>query len=158
MSPRSTLFFLLTVLSTLALLAALWPAEGIHLAGFHWTLSGPKELLWPDNEERVDISAIVALPTDTADVDSVATVAMTQSKNELAAVFVLDSSALPPLEERIRLQYPNNDHSVLEPLFDALRHAAGRAATAGHRGAILQSPRRTLPGSPVPIPGRCAHR
>jgi lysophospholipase L1-like esterase len=126
MSPRSTLFFLLTVLSTLALLAALWPAEGIHLAGIHWTLSGPKELLWPDIEERVDISTIVALPTDTADVDSVATVAMIPSKSELAATFVLDTSALPPLEERIRLQYPNNDRSVLEPLFEALRHAAGR--------------------------------
>lgn len=126
MSPRSTLIFLLAVLSTLALLGALWPAGGIHFAGIQWSLSGPKELLWPKSEERVDISAIVSLPTDTTLVDTAATVAIVPADSARTISFVLDSSALPPLEERIRLHYPNDDRTVLEPLFAALRQAAGR--------------------------------
>ncbi|TXH23848.1 MAG: hypothetical protein E6Q99_07485 [Elusimicrobia bacterium] len=128
MSPRSTLLFLLTVLSALALLGALWPAAGVHFAGIQWSLSGPKELLWPKSEERVDISAIVSLPTDTTLVDTTATAAIVAADSARTISFVLDSSALPPLEERIRLHYPNDDRTVLQPLFAALRQAAKRSA------------------------------
>ncbi|MEZ4755671.1 MAG: GDSL-type esterase/lipase family protein [Flavobacteriales bacterium] len=126
MNPRSTLLFLVAVLAALAALGVLWPGEGIRFAGIRWTLSGPQELLWPEAQERVDISAIVALPTDTMEVDSVATVTVIPTDTARSIAFVLDSSALPPLEERISLHYPNNDRSVLEPLFAALHQASAR--------------------------------
>lgn len=127
MSPRQTLLFLLAVFTALALLGALWPPEGFRFAGIHWTLSAPGELLWPEEQDRVDISAIVSLPTDTTLVDSTATVAITPVDSARAITFVLDSSGLPPLEERIRLHYPNDDRSVLQPLFSALQQAAKRS-------------------------------
>jgi lysophospholipase L1-like esterase len=128
MSPGRTLLFLVAVVAALALLGTVWPAEGVRFAGIQWTLSAPDDLLWPDELDRVDISAIVALPTDTTLVDTSATVAIVPEDSARTISFALDSSALPPLEERIRLHYPNDDRSVLQPLFIALRQAAKRSA------------------------------
>jgi hypothetical protein len=123
MRPAQTLGFLLAVGLALAAIGALWPRDGITLAeGVTITMPSPKSILFPEQRAEVDISDIVALPTDSAlsaDTVAVATV----DSMPPGAPFVFDASKLPPLHERIALHYPQGDKSVLHELFATLKNA-----------------------------------
>jgi len=118
MKPVGVLLFLLAVLCGLGVLGSLMPADGIRVGALTLDLPSAREMLFPHEEEKVDISDILAIATDSAAVrtDSIATDTLP---------FVFDESKLPPLQERIALHYPNGDKSVLHPLFAAMESAGG---------------------------------
>jgi len=123
MKPSHTLGFLLAVGGMLALMGALWPTEGITIAeGITFTMPSPRSLLFAEQREEVDISAIVALPTDSTEVIDTIPVAAVDTLGP-GAPFAFDASKLPPLQERIALHYPKGDKSVLHPLFATLKNA-----------------------------------
>lgn len=124
MKPAGVLLFLLAVMCGLAVLGSLMPADGIRVGSLALDLPSPREMLFPVEEEKVDISDIIAMPTDSATVaDSLALAVDTLAVD--TSPFVFDESKLPPLEERIALHYPNDDKSVLHSLFAAMEGASG---------------------------------
>ena len=126
MRPAHTLLFLLLVLGTLSVLGLLWPVAGVEVAGTVIRMPSPRTLFVQDAGTVVDISAIEALKTDSLPGMDSTSVALDTVPT--GRPFVLDTSALPPLQERIALHYPNGDRSVLYGLFDALRNAGSGAA------------------------------
>lgn len=127
MKPVGVLLFVLAVMCGLGVLGSLMPADGIRVGSLALDLPSPREMLFPVEEEKVDISDIIAMPTDSAAVaDSLALAVDTLAPD--TSPFVFDESKLPPLEERIALHYPNDDKSVLHSLF-----AAMESATSGSR-------------------------
>lgn len=138
MSPVRVLLFLLAVLGLLALLGLAMPKEGIVLSpelALHFP--SPQDMLFSNEEEKVDISDILALTTDSAAVADVDTIAVDTASTDTANTpFVFDPSKIAPLEERIALHYPNDDKSVLYPLFAALQGAGsgGKPVRVMHYG------------------------
>lgn len=126
MRPAQILVFLLVVLAGLALIGALLPKEGIHI-GDTLTLRLPSamDVLFPEPVEEVDISDILALTTDSSEVNALEPLADSLALDTLDEThpFVFDSTKLRPLEERIALHYPNDDKEVLWPLFAQLEAA-----------------------------------
>jgi hypothetical protein len=125
MTPARTLLFLLAVLATLGVLGLLWPEQGVDVAGTVVRMPSPRSLFSNAPPPAVDISAIEALRTDSLLDNDSTMVAIDSVPN--GRPFVLDTNALPPLQERIALHYPNGDRSALHDLFDALRRAGGGA-------------------------------
>jgi lysophospholipase L1-like esterase len=130
MKPAQTLLFLLAVMAGLAVVGELIPKDGI-VVGDTLTLRLPSamDVLFPETEEAVDISDILALSTDSSAVsdpgslaDSLALATLDETRP-----FVFDSTKLRPLEERIALHYPNDDKEVLWPLFAQLEAAGSRS-------------------------------
>ncbi len=123
MRPGRVLLFLLATLAMLALIGQLIPSQGLRITS-DLTLHFPnaKEVLFPRPVEKADIDFILQLPTDSTE-DGFPD-AFPDSLLDRRAVRV-DTSKLAPLAERIRLHYPNNDRSVLFPLFAALESAPG---------------------------------
>ena len=129
------LLFLLAVIICLGLVGLLIPKEGLKLGG-SGTISFPAPGdLFAEKADRVDISEIVAMPTDESavvdptsvlPVDTIADpVFVDPSQVEVAdqGQFIPDTNALPPLEARIMLHYPEDDRSILHPFFEALTRA-----------------------------------
>jgi hypothetical protein len=135
MRPLWILIFLLMVLTGLGLLGTFIPDDGLRIgdAGvLHFPSPGS---LLKREDTRVDISDILALPTDESAVVDPLTMAVNDTiadplyidpaQVEVAdqSAFVLDTTALAPLEARIMLHYPDGDRSVLHPFFEALGRA-----------------------------------
>ena len=124
MRPAHVLLFLLSVLGLLALIGAVLPAGGLQL-GDALTVRLPtaREMLFPEKQERVDISAIEALATDTG----TAAVADTALQPVVAPptdqVVPLDTTALPSLAERSALHHAGDDRATLHPFYRALERA-----------------------------------
>ncbi len=136
MKPLQVLIFLLLVLAGMALVGWLIPADGLRISEeVVVRFPSPSSVLSGTTNEVVDISDILALPTDeTAVVDPVSIAAtdtapdfinVDPSQVEIAdqSAFVLDTMALQPLEARIMLHYPDGDKTVLHPFFAALEKA-----------------------------------
>ena len=133
MKPAQILAFLLIVLIGLGIIGTIIPDDGLKITDdLVIRFPSPPSLIANNAEEQVDISEIIAMPTDeTAIVDPI-TIATTDTapdpmnvdpaQVEIAdqGAFTLDTSALAPLEERIMLHYPDGDKSVLHPFFASL--------------------------------------
>jgi hypothetical protein len=129
MKPIHVLLFLLAVLAGLGIIGAVIPADGVVL-GDELTLRmpSPREVLFPEEEAKVDISDILAVATDSAattDTGALADSLTADTAAESVQPFVFDTTKLRPLEERIALHYPNGDKQVLWPLFAKLEAANG---------------------------------
>lgn len=127
MKPVHVLAFLLVVMAGLALVGLVFPRDGITI-GETLVLRMPtaQELLFPVAEEKVDISDILAVVTDSAaSTPAEALLADTHALDTTAVAepFVFDTTKLRPLVERIALHYPNGDKQVLWPLFAKLEAA-----------------------------------
>jgi hypothetical protein len=135
MRPFQVLVFLLAVLLLLGLIGALIPTEGLKITETI-TIRFPSITdLLAKKEQQVDISEIVALPTDeSAVVDPLSVlpgdtvpdpIQIDPSQVEIAdqSSFTLDTSAMAPLESRIMLHFPDDDHTILYPFFEALTKA-----------------------------------
>lgn len=125
MRPWQVLLFVLGVIGVLAVLGAALPKEGLLVAGdLRLRFPSPGDVLFPEQEEKVDISEILSLETDpaaVADVDTLAVDTVTTAVEETP--FTFDPSRLAPLEERIALHYPRGDKTVLHTLFTSLEQA-----------------------------------
>ena len=100
MKPSGVLLFLLVVMAGLGLLGALMPASGLHLGGsLTLDLPSPREMLFPKEEEKVDISDILAVTTDSAAVLEPETLLDSLGYDSVAAniPFSFDSTKLRPL-------------------------------------------------------------
>lgn len=136
MRPPQILLFLLAVLLVLALVGALIPSEGLNVAGIKIRFPSAQEVLFAGDREKVDITDILAMPTDENDaagfslqttVDDLVDGVDTTGIDTLPANFEdvrFDPSRIPPLEERIVLHYPATGKAVLHPFFEALTRAA----------------------------------
>lgn len=132
MKPAQIGVFLLAVLALLAGAGALIPAEGIAIGDLiTLRFPSPREVLFPEPTEHVDISDILAIPTDEeeamdagqvmhegAEAPTVDSLAGHASENVR-----FDPDRIPPLEERIILHYPEAGKAVLHPFFEALSKA-----------------------------------
>ena len=129
MKPIHVLLFLLAVLAGLGIIGAVLPADGVVLGdGLTLRMPSPKEVLFPVEEAKVDISDILAVATDSAattDTGALADSLTADTATEAVQPFVFDTTKLRPLEERIALHYPNGDKQVLWPLFAKLEAANG---------------------------------
>ena len=127
MRPVHVLIFLLAVLSGLALIGALFPRAGMPVGDvvvLH--MPDPGELLFPTPEEKVDISDILAVVTDSAAAvpeEDLVVDPLAVDTTLVEEPFVFDTTKLRPLEERIALHYPDGDKKVLWPVFAKLRTA-----------------------------------
>lgn len=128
MSPARVLAFVAAVLALLALIGQVLPKEGADLGFVTLRMPTASELLFAEKQQRVDISEILAIQTDTAASDTIAVEAVA----ETLAVVVTDSakkpiafdeSKLAPLEDRIRFHFPEKGASVLHPFFKSLQSA-----------------------------------
>jgi lysophospholipase L1-like esterase len=129
MKPVHVLLFLLCVLGLLAVVGTLMPREGIliahddHGGETRLRFPAPQDILFPVEEEKVDISDILALTTNDTAVADVDTIAALSPETVSVEPFVFDPSRIAPLEERIALHFPKGDKSVLYPVFAALEEA-----------------------------------
>ncbi len=138
MRPAWILLFLLMVLAGLALIGVAIPTEGLRINdSLTLRFPSPQDILKKE-EPKVDISDILAIPTDeSAVIDPVSIITATDTMDtdpinvdpaqvEVAdqSAFSLDTAALAPLEARIMLHYPDEDRSILHPFFEALTTAS----------------------------------
>ncbi|MBX2972071.1 MAG: hypothetical protein KF797_03120 [Flavobacteriales bacterium] len=127
MRPVHVLAFLLVTMAGLALLGTALPKEGLTIGGaFTVRMPSPKDLLFPVEEQKVDISDILAVVTDsaaTADTKALADSLPAVDTTIVVEPFVFDSTKLRPLEDRIALHYPNGNKEILWPLFAKLEAA-----------------------------------
>lgn len=127
MKPVHVLLFLLAVMAGLGIIGTLLPVDGLRLSdGLALRLPSPREVLFPIEEEKVDISDILAVATDSAattNTEALADSLIADTTTEAVQPFVFDTTKLRPLEERIALHYPNDDKQVLWPLFSKLEAA-----------------------------------
>jgi len=131
MKPVHVLAFVLVVLGGLAVLGGLMPKDGLVLSdGITLRMASPSEILFSTEAEKVDISDILAVETDSAattDTEALADSVAVADTVHAAEPFVFDTTKLRPLEERIALHYPNGDKEVLWPLFAKLEAARSGA-------------------------------
>ena len=136
MNPARILLFFLAVLVVLGVVGWLVPREGIKVGElFTLHLPSPQDILFPERKEKVDISDILAMPTNEDEetelpllitVDDLLTDADTLGMDTLSTTpedVRFDPSRIPPLEERIVLHYPEAGKAVLHPFFAALAKA-----------------------------------
>ena len=128
MKPWHILVFLISVFMLLALIGAVLPKEGLSLGEGHaLRFPSAQHVLFPTEQELVDISDILAVPTDSMSVpDTAAQRASAEDTITAPPPFVFDASKLPPLEQRIALHYPEGNKTVLYPLFAALEGSRSR--------------------------------
>lgn len=137
MRPVHVLAFLLVVLAALGAVGALLPVGGLRIGenlALHFPR--PREVLFPIQDAKVDISDILAVTTDSAAISNAEELAdslATDSTVLHPTPFVFDTTKLRPLEERIVLHYPNGDERILWPLFAKLE----AANSGGHPIRIL---------------------
>ncbi len=127
MTPARVLFFVLAVLALLALVGQLMPDGGLRIGGIVLDLPSAREVLFPEKQELVDISDIIAVPTDSSSVELDSLLLDTIATDSVAEPFVFDASKLAPLEDRIRLHYPAEGKQALYGFFAALE-GAGNAS------------------------------
>ncbi|MEX1132695.1 MAG: hypothetical protein WEC15_05690 [Flavobacteriales bacterium] len=131
MTPSRILLFLLVVMALLGLVGWLIPSEGLRLGdAITLHLPSPKEVLFPETQEKVDISDILTLSTDE---DAAANLAKNASGTDTLGFDTLpdptpefvrfDPTKIPPLEDRIILHYPAEGKATLYPFFAALTKA-----------------------------------
>ena len=134
MKPAHILLFLAAVLLVLAMVGSLIPAEGLRLAEYTLRFPSAQQVLFPEKREKVDISDILAMPTNE---DEESELPLLITVDELLVPDTLgmdtlpgtpedvrfDPSRIPPLEERIVLHYPEAGKAVLHPFFAALAKA-----------------------------------
>ncbi len=127
MNPTRVLGFLIAVLLVLALVGQLVPKDGLALGPI--TLRAPRigDVLFPAEQELVDISDIVAVETDAVSTSDSLSMDSLVAADTAAAPFAFDASKLAPLEERIKLHYPVEGKAVLHPLFAALESAGSNS-------------------------------
>jgi len=106
MKPHHTLAFLASVLTLLAAVGWMLPAEGLNLGALTLRFPSPGDLLPRPRQAEPDLRAILDLPTDG---DSVA------------------AAPAPPAPVRVPLQYPGDDPGVLHDVFAALEKAKDRS-------------------------------
>lgn len=125
MKPWHVLLFLLAVMGGLGILGMVFPVNGLVIGeGLVLSMPSPADVLFPIDEEQVDISDILAVATDsstTTDTEALADSLVADTARP--EPFVFDATKLRPLEERIALHYPNGDKQVLWPLFAKLEAA-----------------------------------
>jgi hypothetical protein len=131
MNPPRVLLFLLAVMAILAVLGTLVPDEGLRVAGYTLRLPSPRALLFPPAKEDVDISAILALGTDSEEDDEGLGTTATDPLPlvlDLPAELVkaLDLEHLPPLLPHQALHFPDRDAQVLDGFFASLDAARER--------------------------------
>ncbi|MBK7383659.1 MAG: hypothetical protein IPI81_10025 [Flavobacteriales bacterium] len=138
MSPIRVLLFLLAILLVLALVGQLIPKEGVHVGSLVFRLPSAGDMLFAEEQKRVDIGDILALPTDAGAVipDSLLTDTVAAPVDTAITPFVFDASRLAPLEERIKLHYPAEGKKVLYEVFAALESAgsSGKPVRILHYG------------------------
>jgi hypothetical protein len=131
MTPARILLFLLAVMLVLSVLGWIIPKEGLSIGdAFTLHLPSPKEVLFPEAHDKVDISDILTLTTDEdaeldLEKDASATDTLgTDTLSDPAPEFVrFDPDKIPPLEDRIILHYPAEGKAILHPFFAALTKA-----------------------------------
>lgn len=124
MTPGRVLAFLCEVLLVLALIGQLMPKEGLHIAGLELRFPSASEVLFPEEQQLVDITDILAVPTDSTEADSLA---IDSVAVDTTAKFIFDASKLAPLEERIKLHYPAEGKAALHDFFAALESAGSKS-------------------------------
>ena len=125
MRPVHVLAFLLSVWAGLALIGWLLPSDLRLSDGLALRIPRATDL-FDAEEEKVDISDILAVVTDSAatvDTEALADSLPAADTTTVVEPFVFDSTQLRPLEERIALHYPNGDKTVLWPIFQKLEAA-----------------------------------
>ncbi len=131
MRPAQVLLFLLVVVLGLGVVGWFVPEEGIEMSDtFTFRAPDPASVLFPQEQEQVDISDILAVETDSAEVIDTSALVDSIAMDTVVDVapFAFDTTKLRPLEERIALHYPSDDKEVLWPLFAKLQ-----SATSGSR-------------------------
>jgi lysophospholipase L1-like esterase len=108
MKPWYTLLFLGVVLGALALIGAVMPESGVKLGALELDFPDPRTLLHPAQEEKVDISDIIALEVDSLTEEAVDTL-------------VVDTPKVPI---KVMIAYPNDDPGMLRPALAALNNAS----------------------------------
>lgn len=124
MTPGRVFAFVLTVLLVLALIGQFLPEEGLRIGALEVRFPSARQVLFPEEQQLVDIGDIIALPTDptSAPADSMAVDTMVADTTPKPPPF--DPDKLAPLEERIKLHYPPEGRQVLHRFFAALEGAA----------------------------------
>lgn len=127
MRPVHVLAFLLAVGAGLGVIGVLLPEDPQLTADLTMRIPRATDLLEAE-DEKVDISDILAVVTDSAatvDTEALADSLPAADTTSVVEPFVFDSTQLRPLEERIALHYPNDDKTVLWPVFQKLEAARG---------------------------------
>lgn len=123
MTPARVLTFVLAVLALLALVGQVMPDDGVRIGGIVVDFPSAQEVLFPEKQELVDISDILAVPTDSSSIELDSLLVDTAATDTVVEPFVFDASKLAPLEERIRLHYPAEGKQALHGFFAALERA-----------------------------------
>lgn len=118
--PLITFLYLLTVLTALLLIAALFPAKGIHIGDFSLQFASPVDIFQAPQEEYADISDII-------------------TNNEILNDSLIENISLEPEEEILdtvkanadslrksipRLQFPQNNKTILYKAFKSFDGAS----------------------------------
>lgn len=135
MKPAHILLFFAATLLVLAVVGAFIPSDGLRVAGLTLRFPSPQQVLFPQQRDKVDISDILAMPTNEDEetelpllitMDEMRSAADTTGMDTLSTTpedVRFDPSRIPPLEERIVLHYPDAGKAVLHPFFAALAKA-----------------------------------
>ncbi len=122
MRPGRIFLFLMLVLAVLALIGWAVPDDGLRL-GEQFTLRfpSPNTILFPVEQEKVDISEILALPTDPMDTTTVEAVVEIAVPEDVTQD--IDTSGQSSLASRFALIHPEGNADVLFPFFEKLEKA-----------------------------------
>ncbi len=108
MKPGYTLVFVGSVMGALALIGRAMPKEGVKLGALTLEFPDPFATLYMAPEEKVDISAIIALEVDSLTEVTADTLAVDTQKVAI----------------KVAIAYPNDDPGMLRPALAALNNAS----------------------------------
>lgn len=123
MTPGRVLAFVVAVLVVLALIGQLLPQDGLQLGALELRFPSARAVLFPKEQQLVDIGDIIALPTDPAAAPADSIAIDTVAVDTAAVPLLFDPSKIAPLEERIKLHYPDEGKQALFGFFAALERA-----------------------------------
>lgn len=114
MSPQKIFYFIFSVLISLAVVAAIFPAEGLSIGSYKIKFPQLKNVIRPEKPVYVNVKSII----DSIQIDSALTSKMVM-KNHKDSINPAD---LEKLRRNLhQIQFPGNNREVLLPFFKELR-------------------------------------
>ncbi|HRH37743.1 MAG TPA: hypothetical protein PK760_05330, partial [Flavobacteriales bacterium] len=126
MTPARVLAFVCAVLLMLAAIGWIVPKDGLHIVSLDLRFPSPREVLFPEEQKLVDISDILAVETDSI-ASPLDTMVVDTTASETTKPFLFDECKLRPLEEHIKLHYPEEGKQAQHGFFAALESSCSRA-------------------------------